>query len=157
MADDSLQAGTGAASGPLDVPCVGAVIHDESGRLLLVRRGHEPGAGQWSVPGGRIEPGETATEAVAREVQEETGLTVRVGRHLGRVHRAGPHHTRFVIDDYVCAVPAASGRPASAAPLAPGDDATAAAWFSRTQLARADLVTGLWEALRGWGVLPPAE
>ena len=39
------------------IPCVGAVIKDRDGRLLLIKRGHEPGAGLWSLPGGRIEPG----------------------------------------------------------------------------------------------------
>ena len=61
-------------SGPV-IPCVGAIVADGEGRLLMIKRGHEPGAGLWSIPGGRIEPGETDTEAVARELTEETGLT----------------------------------------------------------------------------------
>ncbi len=65
------------------VQCVGAVITDESGRMLLILRGHEPGKGLWSVPGGRIEPGETDEQAVIREVREETGLKVTCGRLLG--------------------------------------------------------------------------
>jgi 8-oxo-dGTP diphosphatase len=52
------------------IPCVGAIIKDQSGRLLLIRRRNEPGAGLWSVPGGRIEPGETDQQAVVREVLE---------------------------------------------------------------------------------------
>ena len=71
------------------IPCVGAVIRDDEGRLLLIKRGHEPGAGLWSLPGGRIEPGETDTEALVREMREETGLTVKVGRRLGSVRRPG--------------------------------------------------------------------
>ena len=62
------------------IPCVGAVIKDETGRLLLIRRGHEPGAGLWSIPGGRIEPGESDLAALVREVREETGLDVVAGR-----------------------------------------------------------------------------
>ncbi len=60
----------------LRVPCVGAIITDPAGRLLLIKRGHEPEAGRWSVPGGRIEPGESDEQALVREVREETGLTV---------------------------------------------------------------------------------
>src|SRR3954463_6150734 len=67
------------------VPCVGAVVHDAAGRLLLIRRGHEPSRGLWSLPGGRIEAGETAEQAVVREVREETGLEVRVGEPVGHV------------------------------------------------------------------------
>src|SRR3954466_12295448 len=67
------------------VPCVGAVVRDAAGRLLLVRRGHAPGRGLWSLPGGRVEPGESVEQAVAREVREETGLTVRAGAPVGRV------------------------------------------------------------------------
>jgi 8-oxo-dGTP diphosphatase len=51
-----------------EVPCVGAVVHDGQGRLLLVRRGHAPSAGLWSVPGGRVEAGESEVEAVVREL-----------------------------------------------------------------------------------------
>src|ERR1700740_3671701 len=72
------------------VPCVGAVIKDDQGRLLLIKRGHEPGAGLWSVPGGRIEPGETDAEALVREMREETGLAVQAGPLVRRVRRPGP-------------------------------------------------------------------
>ena len=61
------------------MPCVGAVVVDAAGRLLLIRRGHAPSAGLWSVPGGRVEAGESLTEAVVREVREETGLTIEPG------------------------------------------------------------------------------
>src|SRR5579862_2911879 len=68
---------------PARVQCVGAVITDPTGRLLLILRGHEPGMGLWSIPGGRIEPGETDQDAVVREVMEETGLAVTCGPLLG--------------------------------------------------------------------------
>src|SRR2546430_16924216 len=64
------------------VPCAGAVVKDQAGRLLLVRRGREPGRGRWSLPGGRVEPGETAAEAAVREVREETGLDVVAGPRI---------------------------------------------------------------------------
>src|SRR3954451_8848815 len=67
---------------PAPVECAGAVVRDERGRLLLVRRGRPPAAGLWSLPGGRIEPGETAAAAAAREVREETGLEVEIGAVL---------------------------------------------------------------------------
>ncbi len=53
------------------IPCAGAVIKDERGRVLLIKCGHEPGADRWSLPGGRIEPGETDAEALVREMLEE--------------------------------------------------------------------------------------
>jgi ADP-ribose pyrophosphatase YjhB (NUDIX family) len=65
------------------VACVGAVVHDTAGRLLLIRRGQEPSRGLWSLPGGRVEPGETVAAAVVREVREETGLEVRPARIAG--------------------------------------------------------------------------
>src|SRR5580658_10680950 len=72
------------------IPCVGGVIKDDEGRLLLIKRGHAPSAGLWSLPGGRIEPGETDAEALVREMREETGLAVQAGPLLGRVRRPVP-------------------------------------------------------------------
>ena len=58
------------------VPCVGAVVHDAAGRLLLIRRAHEPSRGLWSIPGGRVEPGET-------NQQELEGLSGLAGVTIG--------------------------------------------------------------------------
>src|SRR5206468_4435057 len=67
------------------MPCAGAVVRREDGRMLVIRRGRGPSLGLWSIPGGRAEPGEELRETAAREVLEETGLTVQVGARLGRV------------------------------------------------------------------------
>jgi ADP-ribose pyrophosphatase YjhB (NUDIX family) len=108
------------ASGHPRVACAGAVIVDEHGLFLLIRRGQEPSAGTWSIPGGRVEPGETPAAAAVREAREETGLHVDVQRWVGRVERAGPAAT-YVIDDFACTV--VGGR------LSAGDDAVDVDWF----------------------------
>ena len=127
------------------IPCVGAVIKDERGRLLLIKRGHEPGAGLWSLPGGRIEPGETDAEALVREMLEETGLTVEVGRLLGRVRRPGLAGDVIDISDYAATVTGGT--------LRPGDDAADARWVKPGDLDHLDITEGLAEALTDWGVL----
>jgi 8-oxo-dGTP diphosphatase len=86
---------------------VGAVVLDTKGHVLLVKRAHEPLKGEWSLPGGGVEIGETLEAAVAREILEETGLTVDVGavvEVLDRVQHApdGRVEYHFVIIDYVC-------------------------------------------------------
>jgi mutator protein MutT len=63
---------------PWTVVGVGVILIEE-GRILLVRRGREPGKGLWAVPGGKVEWGEPMRQAAAREVVEETGLEVEVG------------------------------------------------------------------------------
>ena len=129
------------------VPCVGALVHDDDGRLLVVRRAREPGAGLWSVPGGRVEQGESDDHAVVREVLEETGLHVTVGIRVGTVQRPGPAATIYDIRDYACALAVQT------TPVA-GDDAAEVRWVSRRDLRELPLVQGLWEALAEWGMLP---
>ena len=131
------------------MPCVGAVVRDREGRLLLVRRGTEPGRGQWSVPGGRVEPGEDAAAAAAREVLEETGVPVVVGDLVGVVERPGPGGVTYVIEDFN-ATPAPEA--AGTVPLA-GDDADEARWFTEAEIGSLDCVAGLVDALVDWAVL----
>src|SRR5688500_19327180 len=83
------------------VPCVGAVVHDPAGRLLLIKRGHAPHAGSWSLPGGRVEAGGTPEQAVEREVREETGLEVRAGDAVGRVLIRGGG-VEYDVRDFAC-------------------------------------------------------
>ena len=127
------------------IPCVGAVVTDSRGRLLLIKRGHEPGAGLWSLPGGRIEPGETDAEALIREMREETGLTVEPGRLLGRVRRPGAGGDVIDIRDYAATVTGGT--------LRAGDDAADARWAAAEELAALELTEGLVEFLTDWGVL----
>lgn len=105
---------------------VGAIVVDGS-RVVLVKRAHEPLKGEWSLPGGAVEVGETLTDAVAREVREETGLDVRVGpvvEVLERVHRESDGRVEFhyVLVDYVCT-------PIGGA-LVPASDTADARWVS---------------------------
>jgi 8-oxo-dGTP diphosphatase len=127
------------------IPCVGAVATDVQGRLLMIKRGHEPGAGLWSIPGGRIKPGETDAEALIREMLEETSLTVEVGRLLGRVQR--PFLDGAVIDIRDYAVTVTGGT------LRPGDDAADARWVAAADLNSLAITEGLIDALTDWGVL----
>ncbi|MFC4058280.1 NUDIX domain-containing protein [Planomonospora corallina] len=126
---------------------MGAIIFDRSRRLLLVRRGRPPGEGLWSLPGGRVEPGESDAEAVVREVAEETGLTVSAGPLAGTVDRPAPGGAVYEIRDYLAEV--------TGGELAAGDDAADARWFALGELPRLPLTPGLLEALTGWGVIGP--
>ncbi len=131
------------------IPCVGAVIRDGTGRLLMILRGHDPGRGLWSIPGGRIEPGEAAEEAVVREVREETGLEVRCGPLLGTAELPGPAGAVVDIRDYRAYLIAGS----APTPIA-GDDAADVRWVSDAEAASMDehgeVTRGLLAALHAW-------
>ncbi|MEU0933411.1 MULTISPECIES: NUDIX domain-containing protein [unclassified Embleya] len=126
------------------IPCVGAIVLDSEGRLLLVQRAKMPGKGQWSLPGGRVDEGETDAVALAREMAEETGLQVTVGPLVGSVLRRAPDGGTYEIRDYACT-------PHGGA-LRAGDDADAVRWVATGELGRLDLVEGLLDALREWNV-----
>jgi ADP-ribose pyrophosphatase YjhB (NUDIX family) len=121
---------------------VGAVVVKD-GALLMVRRGREPAEGRWTIPGGRIEHGETIEAAVAREVREETGLLVEVGWLLGIHEVIGDRH--FVILDYDAEAP--DGQE----PVA-GDDAAEVRWVPLEEVAQLETTEHLVDLLREWGI-----
>lgn len=124
--------------------CVGAVVVDTD-RLLLVRRGHGPAAGEWSVPGGRVDAGETLAEAVLRELSEETGLDGVCDELIGWVERITAEHHFVILDFRVSVLDAAD-------PVA-GSDAAEAAWVPLVDVADLRLVEGLVEFLHEHGIL----
>ncbi len=105
---------------------VGAVIVDD-GRVLLVKRGHSPLAGEWSIPGGVLEVGETLRQAAIREAREETCLAVEPADLLGVYDRVlrdddGRTHYHYVLIDFLCRRVGGEARAA--------DDADEVRWFS---------------------------
>lgn len=110
---------------------VGGVVI-RGNRVLLIRRGREPLKGEWSIPGGMLELGESLADGVKREVQEETGLRVRPIEALvvlDRVEKNGERvRYHYVIVDYVCR--STGGR------LKSGSDVLDARWVEREELSR---------------------
>jgi ADP-ribose pyrophosphatase YjhB (NUDIX family) len=109
---------------------VGAIIVRD-GQVVLVKRGHAPQLGEWSIPGGALEIGETLWQGAEREAQEETGLVVRATELLGVFERIVPDdqkRTRFhyVLIDFLCQV--LSGE------LKASGDAVDARWFAADEL-----------------------
>ena len=131
---------------------VGGIAFDDHGRVLLIQRDRPPSAGRWTIPGGRVEPGETLAQACARELAEETGLEVETGplvevlERIGRDPDAAPNaqeaggqgaalQYHFVILDFLVHV--RGGR------LAAAGDARDARWCTAADLAALPLTEGL--------------
>jgi 8-oxo-dGTP diphosphatase len=109
---------------------VGAVVVRD-GKALIIKRAHEPRRGEWSLPGGLLELGESLQDAVRREIKEEAGLDIAVGpiiETFDRVHRddQGKIRYHFVIVDFVCS--AADGE------AVPGSDADGVAWVRADEI-----------------------
>ena len=109
---------------------VGAVVVRD-GKALIIKRAHEPRKGEWSLPGGLLELGESLQDAVRREIKEETSLDIDVGpviETFDRVHRDdhGKIRYHFVIVDYVCWP--------NAGEAVPGSDAEGVAWVAADEI-----------------------
>jgi 8-oxo-dGTP diphosphatase len=123
---------------------VGGVIVAQ-GRTLLIRRGHPPLKGEWSIPGGTLELGETLQQGARREVMEETGIEVRVGELIeifDRVFRdeEGRIQYHFVIADYLCEAVSGEARA--------GGDVTAVVWAREEELEKFSLTPAATRVLR---------
>ena len=131
---------------------VGAVIVRD-GRAIIIKRANEPYKGQWSIPGGRVELGESLADAVRREMREETGLDVRVGPIIDVFERI--QHDRdaadspsasaivryhYVIIDYLCTCVGGE--------LCAGDDADDARWVTSEELESYDIRRTAIEVIR---------
>ena len=126
------------------VLCVGAIVVDAD-RLLMVRRGRPPAVGTWSVPGGRVEPGEALPEAVLRELREETGVEGLCGELLGWAELIDDDQHVVILDFIVTTLDPVE-------PVA-GDDADAAEWVPLDKVGERDLAPGLGELLLDVGVI----
>jgi len=123
---------------------VGAIIIADD-RVLLVKRGHAPLLGEWSIPGGVLEVGETLREAAVREAREETGLIVEPAELLGvfdRVIRdeAGRVHYHYVLIDFLCL--------RTGGELAASGDAAEVRWFRQVELPELRLAPDTEEVIR---------
>jgi 8-oxo-dGTP diphosphatase len=123
---------------------VAALVVDHD-RLLLVRRGRGPAQGEWALPGGRVEHGETLPEAVTREVAEETGVEVVCGRLVDWTERieAVAHWVVLVFEATLV----------GADQVAAGDDAAEARWVELHEVAELHLVEGLAELLHAEAII----
>ena len=129
-----------------DFPLVGVgSIIIEDGRVLLVKRGHPPLAGEWSIPGGVLEVGETLREAAIREAREETCLTVEPADLLGVYDRVlrddeGRILYHYVLIDFLCRRVGGEARAA--------DDADEVLWFTPEETGKLALPEDTAEVIR---------
>lgn len=128
---------------------VGAIVLDH-GQILMVKRDRDPARGQWSLPGGRVELGESLHEAIVREVREETGIEIEVDGLCGITERIirdddGDIEYHYVIIDFYAK--------ARSQDIKPGDDAADARWVEVGGLKDLSLTAGLLEFLADRGIL----
>jgi acetyl-CoA carboxylase carboxyl transferase subunit beta len=122
------------------VVAASALVRDDAGRVLLVRRGRGDNVGLWSLPGGKREPGEAVADTAVRELAEETGLAGQAGAEVAVRNVAVPGAPGYRIHVVTVAVPAGCEAVA-------GDDAAAVGWFDEAQRAELPLTEGLQDLL----------
>ncbi|CVI24358.1 ADP-ribose pyrophosphatase (fragment) [Agrobacterium fabacearum CFBP 5771] len=122
------------------------VILDGQKRILLVQRANPPDKGCWTLPGGRVDPGETLELVVIREVFEETGLVIRIVNELGKLHVPDGKGGIYEIHDFL-------GEKISGEASA-GDDAAAIGWFRNDELSKLPLTPDLLHYLNLYRVYP---
>lgn len=123
---------------------VGAVVLHR-GRVLLVRRGHQPAAGKWSLPGGLVDLGESTEDAIRRELREECGIEARIAGVAGVIDRVtrdsdGRIRYHYVLVDYLAFVDS-DGAVA-------GSDAAACRWVALDEVDGLDITQGLMDMIR---------
>ncbi|GLS35100.1 DNA mismatch repair protein MutT [Mesorhizobium tianshanense] len=121
-----------------------AVVRDEQERILLVQRANPPDKGCWTLPGGRVDPGETLEQAAIREVFEETGLVIRIVRELGQLDVPDGKGGIYEIHDFLAEK--IDGKAVA------GDDAAAIGWFRNDELSKLPLTPDLLQYLNRYGV-----
>ena len=124
---------------------VGSVVVKDNA-LLMVRRGGGPGRGLWSLPGGRVERGEYISDALAREVKEETGVDIAPGELIGIFEIVGDDH-HYVVLDF-------AGDPLSESEPTAAGDAAEARWVPLKEVASLECTPRFVETMSAWGVLP---
>lgn len=123
-----------------------AVIQREDGAILMVKRRNPPEAGFWSVPGGKVDPGESLRDAAAREAFEETGLRVEVGQRLWTTQLAWDDDIVYELHDFAASP--------TGGVLQAGDDAAEVRWVPADQISSMPLVAELLDHLRAAGLAP---
>lgn len=138
-------------SADFSLPVIGVGgIALEGGRLLLVKRSRPPYAGMWSLPGGKLDRGETLESALKREMKEETGLRIQVGGYAGLLESIFPDNSKshYVILDYFVQVLGGT--------LEAADDAADAQWVDLEDIRSLPTTPMLVESLERFGILKPS-
>lgn len=120
---------------------VGGIVFNDKSEVLLIRRNKEPALGQWSIPGGCLEPGETLVDSCKREIREETGMDVKVKNIVAVVERRLENFHYIIIDFF------AELEPGSACVPVAQSDVSEAKWVSMEELKNLHVVEGLEEII----------
>jgi ADP-ribose pyrophosphatase YjhB (NUDIX family) len=134
------QCGYAAYYNPKPVAC--AIPVDAEGRVILLRRGFDPGGGRWTFPGGFVDLGESVPEAAVREVDEELGMAIELGDLLGVYSRADDRVVLIVYRARALGEPSTSPEATEVGRFAPGQIPWDELAFWSTEVALRDLVGG---------------